>query len=844
MFVASTPGAHGPMSEYTPSSRGVDHHHQQPPQSRSFGLGIRRAKTATGNSIKRLFKHSSKPDNSSVSGDLPRRGITVEPIDSPSPPGSTTSRHPEAIHIHRPYAEHCRPPSARSTKSVRSIFSSAKRITLRPSTLFRKHTPVLSDADMPESPHVAPASDVGSSFGSPRISPARHARPASPLPTTTDIGNRPQQHRSPMPPPPPMGQWMRHASNIKAERARNNPIDYGGEHLSTTELDDWHSTAPSVQKLRRCPPMPIHHLPLPHQPVTSPEYSTAYSAPTTISASVSISASVEVSAPPSAAPSATTKSPMSFSSKSLGLSLLDFGYNERAVHDFLPPSSSPESAASGPPSPSPPGSLLTSAEDLVAISPPLQVACEQKDLGSDDCGSLDGGYCSSDSLHSSVLSTLDPALPAEIWTTIVRTLGAPEPVCAVAIPTALLIAALNGDADSSPFVIRGIDDLLLELGVDDAAFIADIDIPEELLLLPPTVPMISADADVLSLREIDKLIEQLGHSHAACCVGCADYCERPTRKSRILDVPALLNTAAFVGDLDCMPSIVVATDIEPLAESDFISSSEASFRETSECPEVDSSAIITELGCANELVALPPLVPVLNVDLIIRQLGDVSVATYNIPLPQAKSPVPVPVLNVAELVLELGKVTTPKFACQPSEDNTPLGASLDIAEVVEMLGNPASAVRIALTRTTTAVRPSLAKGLMRTPEPGTAVGLEGLGGVYTSEWLVHDMERAGIVSKQILDASATFNLFKFPQMSLQSNTQGLESRMSAELSGSGMDVDEVIIDSRSRSSSMSLDHHDGTQYINRLIAALRIPPIVVSRPFLGPRRNMLFPHLC
>ncbi|KAJ2032206.1 hypothetical protein H4S04_006246 [Coemansia sp. S16] len=830
MFVASTPGAHGPMSEHNTSSRGIDHHHQQPPQSRSFGLGIRRAKTATGNSIKRLFKHSSKPD-SSVAGEVPRKGITAEPIDSPSPPSSTALLHSEAIH--RPFVEHCRPPSARSTKSVRSIFSSAKRITLRPSTLFRKHTP-----DMLESPHVAPASNVGSSFGSPRISPAIHARPASPVPTTTDIGNRPQQHRSPMPPPPPppMGQWMRHASNIKAERARNNPIDYGGEHLSTAE-DDWHSTAPSVQKLRRCPPMPIHHIPLAYQPVTSPEHSTTYSAPTTVSASVSISASIEVSAPPSAAPSATTKSPMSFSSKSLGLSLLDFGYNERAVHDFLPPSSSPESAASGPPSPSPPGSLLSSAEDLVAISPPLQVACEQKYLSSDDCQSLDGGYCSSDSLHSRVLSSLDPASPVETWSTIVRTLGAPEPVCAAAIPTVILIAALNEDADCSPFVIRGIDDLLLELGVDGTAFIADIDIPEELLLLPPA--MTSADADVLSLREIDRLIEQLGHPHAACCIGCADYCERPTRKSRMLDVPALLDTAAFVG---VMTNIADTTNIEPLAESAFTSPLEDTCRETPECHEVDASAIITELGHASALATLLPLAPVLNVDFIIQQLGDVSAATYNVPLPQAKACVPV--LNVAELVLELSKATTPEFACQLSEDNIPLAPSLDIAEVVEMLGNPAGAVRIALTRATAAVRPSLAKGLMRTPEPGTAVGLEGLGGVYTSEWLVHDMEHAGMVGEQILDASTTFNLFKFPQLSIQSNTQGLESRMSAELSGSGMDVDEVIIDSRSRSSSMSLDHHDGAQYINRLITALRIQPIVVSRPFLGPRRNMLFPHLC
>ncbi|KAJ2358377.1 hypothetical protein H4S02_012372, partial [Coemansia sp. RSA 2611] len=87
-------------------------------------------------------------------------------------------------------------------------------------------------------------------------------------------------------------------------------------------------------------------------------------------------------------------------------------------------------------------------------------------------------------------------------------------------------------ADSSPFVIRGIDDLLLELGVDSAVFMADIDIPEELLLLPPTIPMLRADADMLSLSEIDRFIEQLGHSHCANCVECGDYREQPRGKAR------------------------------------------------------------------------------------------------------------------------------------------------------------------------------------------------------------------------------------------------------------------------------------------------------------------------
>ncbi|KAJ2834629.1 hypothetical protein GGI24_000287 [Coemansia furcata] len=598
--------------------------------------------------------------------------------------------------------------------------------------------------------------------------------------------------------------------------------------------------------------MPIHHINLPpYQPVvTSPEHSTAYSVPTTasVSASVSISASVEVSAPPSAAPSAavttTTKSPMSFSSKSLGLSLLDFGYSERAVQDFLPPSSSPESAATGPPSPSPPGSLLTSAEDLVAISPPLQVACEQRGLKLGDCASLGDFYCSSGSVHSNVVATLDPTLPAKVWSDIVRTLGAPEPVCVAAIAAAPLISTLCNSANSSPFVIRGIDDLLLELGVDDAAYIADIDIPEELLLLPPIIPMVDADVDVLSLHEINRLIEQLGHSHAARCIGCVDCCERSRRMPCILDSSALSNASAIVDARSFVTNVVAVTNTELLAEPTSTMSLEESYCETLECSKMDYSTTIKELGSASVLVHLPQMEPVLNIDLIVEQLDDVSIYTHDASPILAKSRVPA--LNVAQLVLELGKVTSPEFICQSSEDKIPPVPSLDIVEVVGMLGDPASAVRTALARATAAARPSLAKGLMRTPEPGTAVSLEGLGGVYTSEWLAHDMEQAGMSSEQIIvDTSATFDFFKFPQLSLLPNEQVHdERRMSAELSGPGMDVDEAIIDSRSRSSSMSLDHHDGAQYINRLITALRIPPIVVSRPFLGPRRNMLFPRLC
>ncbi|KAJ2743466.1 hypothetical protein GGI20_003720 [Coemansia sp. BCRC 34301] len=501
----------------------------------------------------------------------------------------------------------------------------------------------------------------------------------------------------------------------------------------------------------------------------------------------------------------------------LGLSLLDFGYSERTVHDSLPSPSSPESAASGPPSPSPPTSSLS--------SPLEQVVYEQMGLGLSencphytidllDCKLTNGGSGYYPDSH--ILATPSPAPPRlNLWTSIVCTLGAPEPVCAAAVSVCAPATTPEDGDKLSPFVICGIDDLLLELGVTGSALI-----PNDLLLSPPTIPMFSADADVLSLREIDELIEQLGHSHASSCIGCLDYCGQPRGMSPSLDIAALGSSLGCVTDI----AATLPTDNKALASL-----------------LVDPAAIVAELGCAGALVLFLPPASTLNIDCIIRQLGDVSIAAQLVPLPQPRKHAPA--LGVVGLVCELGEAIEPKYSCPCLLEEEPLAPLLDIAKMVEMLGSPIDVVRVALLQTTAAARFSLAKGLMRTPEPGTAVSLAGLGGVYTSEWLVHDMEQ---VHKQtIVDTLAAYSFLEFPHIPPQCSAPALgESRMSLELAGTGMDVDEAIFDTRSRSSSMSLEHPDSAQYINRLIAALRIPPIVVSRPFLGPRRNMLFPRLC
>ncbi|KAJ2907833.1 hypothetical protein GGI21_003492, partial [Coemansia aciculifera] len=389
-----------------------------------------------------------------------------------------------------------------------------------------------------------------------------------------------------------------------------------------------------------------------------------------------------------------------------------------------------------------------------------------------------------------------------MWTTVVCALGAPEPVCAAAVSACSPVSVLEDSDWSSPFVVSGIDDLLLELGVADAALIADIDISEDLLLLgrPPTIPMFGADSDVLSLREIDELIEQLGHSHSASHIGChhLDQCELSKRNSRTLYTPATLDISALVSDLGCVADIVSAaatTTATLSAERGLV------------IPPLDPASIVAELGRAGALAFLLPPMPTPNVGDIVRQLGDASLASQLVPLPlQAENHAPV--LDVDELITELGRMIEPELACP-----------LDICEMVKMLGSPMDAIRAALMQTTATAGLSLAKGLMRTPDPGTAVSLAGLGGVYTSEWLVRDMDQDAMTGERMsVDSSlATYSFIEFPPIPLQSSvptTVGV-GRMSSELEGTGMDVDEVII-----------EQSDGTQYINRLIAALRIPPIV------------------
>ncbi|KAJ2462993.1 hypothetical protein GGI02_005332, partial [Coemansia sp. RSA 2322] len=382
--------------------------------------------------------------------------------------------------------------------SVRSIFSAARRITLRPSTLFRRHAP---DPD-PSPPSAAvllagpPASwahdaSSASDAGSPLRSPSPVQTPLPPLPVAAASEHSPPQM---------LGQWMRHATSIKTARAYDNAAAYAAyddDHALESEHYDWQTTAPSVQKLRRCPPMPDDHHRHYYQQ-QQPRYTTTTNSnnnqhhhhhaffpeePGSVSATTTVA--VVIASPIAAVSvSAASKSPMSFSSKSLGLSLLDFGYNEQAINDMIPGSPASQSSSR---------SSMPSASTSVASQSSLLSADLLTDAA-EECHT----NCKSDSLVF-----FDAGA-------VVLALGAPEPVIAAAIQAVNL-------ALSSPFVVDGIDELLIELEAADAFSRLDrieIDLVAE--LMPPLMPCPSAD--VLLLREIDELIGQLSHPRVASCI--------------------------------------------------------------------------------------------------------------------------------------------------------------------------------------------------------------------------------------------------------------------------------------------------------------------------------------
>ncbi|KAJ2725902.1 hypothetical protein GGI07_000947, partial [Coemansia sp. Benny D115] len=136
-----------------------------------------------------------------------------------------------------------------------------------------------------------------------------------------------------------------------------------------------------------------------------------------------------------------------------------------------------------------------------------------------------------------------------------------------------------------------------------------------------------------------------------------------------------------------------------------------------------------------------------------------------------------------------------------------------------------------------------------------------LGGVYSPDFLFHSMERVRKASTQTLvdhDLIANDNqqgkqqVDPYNARSYKQDFVGAFGKDKVPVGRSpsfvSMDVDEKVQDPRSRATSVSRDSQDGSLILtagvdhpaynmSRLLDVLRIPPIVVSRPFLGPSRK-------
>ncbi|KAJ1728098.1 hypothetical protein LPJ61_004222, partial [Coemansia biformis] len=247
--------------------------------TRKHDLGLRRAKTATTNSIKKLFKGRRDAPCSDADGSrLHKQGSAYNAVAHGMADEPYMLAPPIAPYAQRRPIE-SRPSSAHSTRSVRSIFSSARRITLRPSMLFRQkdHTDDFGSGVLEPEPGSAEQPPASQASGLP-------ASQASPSPAS----QAPRSPASRAPGSPPL---LQDCASLSIDA--DGPPTQG---LSPAEQQGRHSTLPSV----------------PHTPAAS------YS-------------------------SGTANSPTSYSSRSLGLHSLDFGYDKHVVDALMPssPSSSP-----------------------------------------------------------------------------------------------------------------------------------------------------------------------------------------------------------------------------------------------------------------------------------------------------------------------------------------------------------------------------------------------------------------------------------------------------------------------------------------------------------------------
>ncbi|KAJ1815373.1 hypothetical protein LPJ75_002392, partial [Coemansia sp. RSA 2598] len=691
---------------------------------------------------------------------------------------------------------------------VRNIFSSAKRISLRPSVLFRQ-----KDA--------AAALKEEGEYDSPAAShslPVNASQPASRHTGAFSLDNRDMQVVQ-----PPQPAQLDARVSMAAAVAVALPV--GAAAGNTPD------TVSSIGASRSCrPPTPTMPLPAtPHSQFAAHHAVAQYPQP----------------------PEQYVKSPTSYSSKSLGLHSLDFEYNQQAIDMLMPTlppmlllqDKAPELSAATL------SSLGTGADhtiDLVDIHTLEELDNVSETLrpsdaipaAHSDANSVSSAFksCPYSSLMSHRKTRISP-------TEVIKSLGSVMRICDAALSSTLVAAAAATAMTEAPltqdnpdFVVPDIDQLLQELGFTNS-FIQGADV--ESANGDAALPLLGSDSDVFSLMEIDELIEQLGN---------ADFAEEITSSSPHFGRSHLVASS----------SLLVAEATDDIIEDE-------------EGVELDIGLVVGMLGCvervAEKAVAAEPCAKrVVDPAALVSELGAVVQPSF-IKRVFMKQP-----LIAAETVYELGSVAR-LVAVVPLVAPKIFPISVDIESTIAELGNvdglvavPAMAIDSLaalicglgnVNNVVSAAIAPLAPAVPNSPHLDIPDIISELGGVYSPEYMVHNVERVRKCSTQTLVGDIDHEIFakpvghllhefkysrQFPDIAETKQISAFDRIKCREPS---MDVDENIKETRSRATStVSVANSDTFGNINRLISALRVPPFIVSRPFLGPLRNVLFSDLC
>ncbi|KAJ2235849.1 hypothetical protein IWW45_002258 [Coemansia sp. RSA 485] len=760
-----------------------------------------------------------------------------------------------------------RPTSSRSTRSVRSMFSSAKRIALRPSALFRHNKATGAVFEQENKDNFQ----------------ASHSQPMQ----------RSVSHYA--------GAILLDNHDMQAvqQPPHNLQLNAGISAPAFRTPDTVSSNGDSCSRRPRMPTTPLPAIP--RNPSTEHH--------------------LEAKSPQP--PKQQIKSPTSFSSKSLGLHSLDFEYNQNAI-DGLLPASPPMSSLQGKDTDTEADIDIgiDANENVDAVSAlPMSPGTDEGfvvDMEWDENTDHSGFECSNENqspsdcvidlvdIHtleeldnasetlrpSDTIPTSQPTASPTASSTfkscpysslapchsagagaLSLTKKSPVSVSQIILSDPELDASASPTLDNPDFVVRDIDQLLRELGLADA-FVQGADV-ESANGESTTLPLLGCDSDIISAREIDELVETLDNAESA---------KQATSSALSTNEVALY---------DVVPSFAAVSGNNDSASMDIDAALAEDIEEASCFVEQIAEMAVVPMLCANKSFDSESLV--FELDVVVQsfvdqigkqqlvsatetryQLGTLanglSVVPY-MPVAPKISPLAVDVLSIvselanAELLLPFVRslLLTSRLSYTPaafvdalidtnSIESVPAIAAPTTSQMVEMV-EIAKVVEMA--DASDASAPTTPLNAPTSPSLGIPNLISDLGGVYTPEYMVHNMERVRKSSTQTLVGDIDHDTFnkptgsllcefkyeKFPE--LARSKQQVYTTIGDFRYEMFMDVDEDIQETRSRAMSLvSVANSDSFNHINRLISALRLPPIIVSRPFLGPLRNVLFSDLC